>query len=95
MHRPETEVTISQSQVRHPNHHITEPPSAAFHWRWESNRTRTERTELEPTFWVEPNRTRTGQLATDVELELNRTHSQEEPEPNKNPAVWVLKSSRN
>jgi len=32
---------------------------------------RTERTELEPTFWVEPNRTRTGQLATDVELEPN------------------------
>ena len=56
---------------------------------------RTERTELEPTFWVEPNRTRTGQLATDVELEQNRTRSHEEPEPNKNPAVWVLKSSRN
>jgi len=65
------------------------------HYRWESNRTRTERTELEPTFWVEPNRTRTGQLATDVELEQNRTCSHEEPEPNKNPAVWVLKSSRN
>jgi len=30
-----------------------------WNYRWESNRTRTERTELEPTFWEEPNRTRT------------------------------------
>jgi len=37
------------------------------------------------------NRTRTGQLAADVELEQNRTRSHEEPEPIKNPAVWVLK----
>jgi len=52
---------------------------------------RTERTELEPTFWVELNRTRTGQLAADVELEQNRTGSHEKPEPNKNPDVWVPK----
>jgi len=26
-----------------------------------------------------------------TELEPNRTRSHEEPEPNKNPAVWVLK----
>jgi len=55
---------------------------------------------LEVEMGIEPNsnrtnRTRTGQLATDVELEQNRTRRHKEPEPNKNPAVWVLKSSRN
>jgi len=37
------------------------------------------------------NQTRTGQLATDVELEPNRTRSHEEPEPNKNLLYGFLK----
>jgi len=44
-------------------------------WRLESNRTQTKRTKLEPTFWVEPNQTRTGQLA------IRRLRTRTEPNP--------------
>jgi len=43
----------------------------------------------------ELNQARTGQLATDVELEQNQTHTHEKSEPNNNCAVWFLKGSRN
>jgi len=51
----------------------------------ESTGTRTERTELEPAFWIESNWTRTQKQTLHLKLKPNRTHVDEEP------VAWVLK----
>jgi len=61
---------------------------------WESNRTRTERTELEPTFWEEQNRTRTHVEKTYIELEPNRNRQCDEPEPSDPGSGWVRQICR-
>jgi len=48
------------------------------------------RTELEPTFWEEPNRTRNHVEKTYIELEPNRTHQCDEPEPS-NPGYGCVR----